>query len=83
MIALNLENIRNIADTMDCHLEIPETITLRDEKGEAHFQKIWLEVKGKTRNFKTQLKNKILKSTPNCLRPTKLQEDGVIFPPLT
>lgn len=83
MIVLNLENKRNMADTMDCHLEIPETITLIDKKGEAHFQKIWLEMKRKTRNFKARLKNKILKSAPNCLRPTELQEDGVIFPPLT
>lgn len=51
MIVLNLENKRMIADTMDCHPEILETITLVDEKGEAHFQKIWLE--RKTRNFKT------------------------------
>lgn len=47
MIVLNLENKRIIADTMDCHQEIPETITLVDDKGEAHFQKIWLEKENK------------------------------------
>lgn len=47
MIALKLENKRIMTDNMDCHLEIPETITLIDEHGEAHFQKIWLEKENK------------------------------------
>lgn len=58
MTVLNLENKKNIVETKDCHLEIPGTRTLIDEKREAHFQKIWLEMKRKTRNLRLDSKLK-------------------------